>query len=119
VKSSRVLIAIAALFLIFNLTDILTTWIAISSGRGVEANPLVLLEGGPFSPLSLVLKLLVIPGIVLTGAWLIAHKWKDPNLALAAILPNTIGLAAVTAHNLMVTIAGKKPKPIRRKVVEA
>ena len=118
-KSSRVLIAIAALFLIFNLTDILTTWIAISSGRGVEANPLVLLEGGPFSPLSLVLKLLVIPGIVLTGAWLIAHKWKDPNLALAAILPNTIGLAAVTAHNLMVTIAGKKPKPIRRKVVEA
>ena len=112
-RSSRVLVAIAALFLIFNLTDILTTWFAISSGRGVEANPLVLLERGPFSPLSLVLKLLIIPGIILTAAWLIVRKWKDPNLALVAILPNTIGLAAVTVHNLMVTIVGKKPKRLR------
>ena len=112
-KCSKILVAAAILFLIFNLTDLLTTWIGISSGRAVEANPIVLLEGGPFSPLALTLKLLLVPGVVLTVAWILAHRWKDPNLALLAVLPHTVGFAAVTAHNLMITIAGKKPKPIR------
>jgi len=115
VKSFRILVVAAALLIIFNLTDTLTTWLGISSGRAVEANPLVIAMGGPFSPLALTVKLLVVPGLVLTVAWLLAHRWKEPNLAILAVLPNTIGLAAVTAHNLMIAIAGKKPKLIRRR----
>jgi Domain of unknown function (DUF5658) len=115
VNGSRTLVVAAALLIIFNLTDVLTTWFGISSRKAVEANPLVIAMGGPFSPLALTIKLLVAPGIILTAAWLLAHRWKDPNLAIAAVLPNAVGLAAVTAHNLMIAIAGKKPKPVKRR----
>ena len=120
VRWPRILVLAAALFFLFNLADVISTWLVISSGKGVEANPIVLLQGGPFTPTALIMKLAVIPGAILGLAWLFARKWKAPKLAIATVLPSAIGLAAVTAHNLMIALAGKKPKPLKeRKEVEA
>jgi len=111
--SFRRLVAASLLFLACNAADVLTTWLAIRSGKGAEANPLILLSGGPFSPLALTLKLVIVPGIILAVAWLLWRISKQP-LAFVAILPSAVGLAVVSVHNLMIAIAGKKPKPVGR-----
>ena len=78
-KKSGILIILAVILLALNLADVVSTWIALSTGRGIEANPIVLLLGGPFSPAAFFLKLVVIPGAILGVAWYLARRFKDPQ----------------------------------------
>jgi Domain of unknown function (DUF5658) len=113
-KKSNIIIILAAILLALNLADIISTWIALSTGNGVEANPLVLLLGGPFSPAALLLKLVVIPGAILGVAWWIARQWKYPKLAMATVIMPAAVFAAAVANNVMV--AAKKVEKTTKKV---
>jgi hypothetical protein len=115
-KKSQVLIILAAILLSLNLADVVSTWIAISTGRGIEANPFIILLAGPFSPIALFLKLAVVPGAILGVAWWIARRSKDPRLAMATIIAPVAMYAAVVANNVM--IAAKKVEKTARKAVK-
>jgi hypothetical protein len=115
-KKTGILIILAAAVLVLNLADVVSTWIALSSGRGVEANPFVLFLGGPFSPLSLYLKLILIPAAMLIAAWYLAHQFKDPRLGIAAFITPAVGYAVVVANNVMV--AAKKVEKVAKKVTK-
>lgn len=112
-KKSGILILLAAILLALNLADTISTWIVISTGKGVEANPFVLIMGGPFSPLELVMKLVVFPAAVLTVAWWLFHKLKEARLAMLAIIPTAVGLGVVVVNNVMV--AAKKVEKTAKK----
>jgi hypothetical protein len=106
VKTRTILIALAAALLALNIADLATTWFMISNGKGVEANPIVLFLGGPFSPLEIFLKVVVFPTTILAIAWWLAHKAKNAKLAVAAMIPPVIVMGAVVANNVIV--AAKK-----------
>ncbi len=109
-KKSTLLLVLAASLLTLNMADLATTWFLISNGKGVEANPIILLLGGPFSPLELLMKVAVFPATVLGIAWWLAHKSKDPRLGIAAIIPATVMIGTAVANNVIV--AAKKVKKI-------
>ena len=113
-KKTGILIILAISLLALNLADVITTWVAISTGRGIEANPLVLLLGGPFTPLAFFLKLIVVPGAILGVAWYLARRFKDPRLGVATIIAPVAMYAAVVANNVMV--AAKKVEKTTKKV---
>jgi hypothetical protein len=115
-KKSGILIILAISLLALNAADVISTWIAVSSGRGVEANPIVLVLGGPFSPLSLLMKLVVIPGATLGFAWWLAYRWKEPRLAMATIVVPAAMYAGLVANNIMV--ATKKVKKTAMKAMK-
>ena len=112
-KKSGILIVLAISLLALNLADVITTWVAVSTGRGVEENPFVLMLGGPFTPAALFLKLIVVPGAVLSVAWYLARRFKDPRLGMALIAPVAM-YAAVVTNNVMV--AAKKVEKTAKKV---
>ncbi|MGA2971889.1 MAG: DUF5658 family protein [Candidatus Bathyarchaeia archaeon] len=112
-KKSGILIILAASLLLLNLADVASTWIAISTGKGIEANPIVLLLGGPFSPVSFFMKLVVIPAAILCFAWWLARWSKDPRLAIATLIMPAGVLAAAVANNVMV--AAKKVEKTAKK----
>lgn len=106
-KKSGILIILAAVLLTVNLADVVSTWVALLvTRRGVEANLIVLLLGGPFSPAALILKLVVIPGVILVVAWYLTRRFKDPRLGIATIIAPVVMYAAVVANNVIV--AAKK-----------
>lgn len=115
-KKLGILIILAASLLILNLADVVSTWIVLSTGRGIEANPFVLLLGGPFSPTAFLLKLILIPGAILVVAWYLARRFKDPRLGIATIIAPVAMYAAVVANNVMV--AAKKVEKTARKAVK-
>jgi hypothetical protein len=96
-----------------NFADFLTTWIGISSGKGVEANSFWIALGGPFSPPAIFVKLAVVPAIILGVAWGIVRKFEDPRLAIVTIIPATVVLAHAVANNVQV-IAKKTRKIVSR-----
>ena len=57
-KKATIPYLLAGAFLVLNLADAVSTWISVSSGKGVEGNFLVLMLGGPFSAPALFLKLI-------------------------------------------------------------
>ncbi|MGA8856800.1 MAG: DUF5658 family protein, partial [Candidatus Bathyarchaeia archaeon] len=97
-RKSGILIILAVSLLALNLADVVSTWIALSAGRGIEANPIVLLLGGPFSPIAFFLKLVVVPGAILCVAWWLARRSKDPRLGIATILGPAVVYAAAVAN---------------------
>ena len=107
-KKSGILIILAAILLTLNLADVISTWVAVSTGRGTEGNPFMLLLGGPFSPAVFFLKLVVVPAAILGVAWWIARRWKDPRLGMVAIIAPAAVYAAAVANNVIV--ATKKVK---------
>jgi hypothetical protein len=109
-KKSHNLVFLAVALLAFNLADVVSTWIGIASGKGVEANPVVLLLGGPFSPLSLFLKVVVVPAAILGVGYWLGRRFKDPRLGMAVIIPPAVAFAAAAANNVIV--AAKKVKKI-------
>jgi len=111
-KKSGILIILVVALLILNLVDVVSTWIALSTGLGVEANPLVLLLGGPFSPIALFLKLIMIPTAILGVAWYMARK--DLRVGIVTIAAPVALYAAVVANNVMV--AAKKVEKTAKKV---
>jgi hypothetical protein len=113
-KKTGILIILAAILLALNAADVVSTWIAVSSGRGIEANPIVLLLGGPFSPIAFFLKLAVVPGAILAVAWWIAHRTKNPRLGMATIIAPAIVYATAVANNVLV--AAKKVEKTAMKV---
>jgi hypothetical protein len=115
-KKTGILISLAAILLLLNLADVVSTWIALSTGRRIEANPIVLLLGGPFSPLSFFLKLVVVPGAILGVAWYLARRFKDPRLGMATLVAPAAMYAAVVANNVMV--AAKKVEKTAKKAVK-
>ena len=86
-KKAAIPYFLAAAFLVLNLADVVSTWISVSSGKGVEGNFLVLMLGGPFSVPALFLKLFVVPGRHPGVAWWVSRRLKDTRLGMAAILP--------------------------------
>lgn len=94
--------------LIVNLADVASTWFVISSGKGVEVNLVVLFLGGLFSSISLPLKIVGVPVIILATAWWLTHRSEDPRLGIATIIPPVIVLGSVVANN--VVVAAKKVK---------
>jgi hypothetical protein len=115
-KKSGILIILAVSLLAFNAADVVSTWIAISSGRGMEANRFIIQLGGPFTPIALILKLVIIPGAILVVAWLMAYRWKTPEVAAATILVPAAMYATLVANNVMV--ATKKVKKTALKAVK-
>jgi hypothetical protein len=113
-KKSGILIILAVSLLAFNAADVVSTWIAISSGRGMEANRFILQLGGPFTPIALLLKLVIIPGAILGFAWWLAYRWKAPEVAAATILVPAAMYAGLVANNIMV--AAKKVEKVAKKV---
>lgn len=114
-KKSRILAIAAAALLLLNLADVVSTWIAVSTGKGVEANPLVLLLGGPFSPVSFFLKVVVIPAAILSVAVWMARR-SNLKLAMATILLPAAVFATAVANNVIV--AAKKVEKTAKKVVK-
>jgi hypothetical protein len=107
-NGKKILISAAAALLTLNLADLITTWYVVGSGRGVEANPIAGLLGGPFSPLELVLKVVVFPVSVLGVAWWLTRRFKDSRPAMVAIIAPAAVYAAAVANNVIV--AAKKAK---------
>ncbi|MGD0175820.1 MAG: DUF5658 family protein [Candidatus Bathyarchaeia archaeon] len=116
-KKSGILIILAISLLALNLADVVSTWIAVSTGRGIEANSIVLLLGGPFSPVAFLLKLVVVPAAILGIAWYLACRFKDPRLGMATIIAPTAMYAVAVANNVMV--AAKKVEKAAKKVEKA
>jgi hypothetical protein len=114
-KKTGILIVLAIILLALNAADVVSTWIALNTGA-IEANPLVLLLGGPFSPIALFLKLIIIPSVILGVAWYMACKFKDPRLGIATIVAPVVMTAGVVANNVMV--AAKKVEKTAKKVVK-
>ena len=112
-KKIGILIALATILLALNAADVVSTWIALNTGA-IEANPLVLLLGGPFSPIALFLKLAVVPGTIIGVAWYMARRFKDPRFGIATIAAPVAMYAAVVANNVMV--AAKKVEKTAKKV---
>jgi predicted permease len=115
-KKSGILIVLAALLLVLNLADVVSTWIALSSGRGIEANPFILFLGGPFTPIAFTLKLVVVPAAMLGVAWYMARRFKDPRLGMATLIAPAAMYAAVVANN--VVVAAKKVEKTAKKAVK-
>lgn len=114
-KKTGIIIILAISLLALNLVDVASTWIALFvTRRGVEANPIVLLLGGPFSPAALFLKLVVAPGAILVVVWWMARRAKDPRMAMATLIVPVAMYAAVVANNVMVAV--KKVEKTAKKV---
>lgn len=115
-RKTGILIILAVSLLALNLADVVSTWIAINTGRGIEANPVMLLLGGPFSPMAFFLKLVAVPCAILGIAWYLAHRFKDPRLAMATVIMPAAVFAAAVANNVMV--AAKKVEKTARKAMK-
>lgn len=115
-KKSGILLLLTVGLLVFNAADVVSTWIAISSGRGMEANRFIIQLGGPFTPAALLLKLVVVPGAILGIAWWMAYRWKAPEVAAATILVPAAMYAGLVANNVMV--AAKKVKKTALKAMK-
>jgi hypothetical protein len=105
---------LAVVFLAVNTVDVVTTWLGVSSGKAVEANPIVLLLGGPFSPAALFVKLALIPTAILGVTWWLAHRMKDPRLGMAALITPAIIFGTAVANNVIVI--AKKVKKIGKDI---
>jgi predicted permease len=119
-KKSCILIILAIILLALNLADAVSTWISLSTGRGIEANPIVLLLGGPFSPASFFLKLVVVPAAILGVAWWITRRSKDSRLGIATLIMPVAVFATAVANNVMVAAkkVEKTAKKVKKTVVE-
>ncbi len=115
-KRKCALYILAAIFLAVNTADVVTTWIGVSSGKAVEANPIILLLGGPFTPLALFVKLALIPTAILGLSWWLARRTKEPRLGMAAIIAPAITFGTVVANNVIV--AAKKVEKVAKKVTK-
>ncbi|MGA8903675.1 MAG: DUF5658 family protein [Candidatus Bathyarchaeia archaeon] len=113
-KKSGILIILAISLLALNLADVVSTWIAVSTGRGIEANSIVVLLGGPFSLVAFLLKLVVVPAAILGIAWYLARRFNDPRLGMATMIAPAAMYAAAVANNVMV--AAKKVEKLAKKV---
>ena len=103
------LLIIAAVLLVLNFADFLTTLFGITYRGALESNTVMLALGGPLSPASILLKLVVFPGLVLGAAWWLTRKFKDPLPAMALIVPSAIMFGHAVANNVVV-IAKKAHK---------
>jgi hypothetical protein len=111
-KKATIPYVLAATLLVLNLADVVSTWISVSSGKGVEGNFLVLMLGGPFSAPALFLKLIVVPAAIVLAAWGVSRRFKDTRLGVAVILPAVAVYVVAVANNVIV--AAKKVKKIAR-----
>ena len=106
---------LAVTLLVLNFADFFTTWFGITFRGALESNGFMLLLGGPLSPTSIILKLVIFPGLILGGAWWLTRKFKDPLPAVAVILPPVVMFGSCVANNVWVIrkkvrkIAGMKP----------
>jgi hypothetical protein len=107
-----VLLLFTAVVLAFNLLDVLTTWMVVSRG-GVESNPLILALGGPFTPLALFLKLVVVPTVVIIVGWWAAYRAKDPKQGFVTLMPAAMVFGSAVVNNVMVA-AKKARKVVKR-----
>jgi hypothetical protein len=115
-KKSGILIILAVALLSLNMADLVTTWFVISSGKGIEANPIALMLGGPLSPVELFLKVVAFPATVLGLTWYLARKFKDPRLGMVTLLAPVVVYATAVANNVMV--AAKKVEKTALKAVK-
>jgi hypothetical protein len=104
----RLYVILAAIFLTVNESDFVTTLIGIVSGRGVEANPSMMLLGGPLSPAQILVKLVVGPTLILGLGYVLAAKFRDARITLSLIVPTIVAFSYAVANNVLVCIAGKK-----------
>lgn len=109
-KKATIPYLLAGAFLVLNLADAVSTWISVSSGKGVEGNFLLLMLGGPFSAPALFLKLFVVPASILGVAWWLANRSKGPRLGMAAIVVPVVVYAVAVANNVIV--AAKKVEKV-------
>lgn len=79
--------------------------------------------GGPFSSMSILLKLVIIPGSIIGGAWWLNRKFKDLFPAMAILISPAVVFASAVANNVVVMtkkvqkIAGKdqsSPKEVTK-----
>ncbi len=101
-KRSTLLYILAAILLAVNTADVVTTWLGVSSGKAVEANPIILLLGGPFTPAALFVKLALVPMAILGLSRWLARRTKDPRLGMAAIIAPAITFGTAVANNVIV-----------------
>ena len=113
-KRSTLLYVVAAILLTLNTVDVVMTWFGVSSGKAVEANPIVLLLGGPFSPVALFVKLVLIPTAILGVTWWLVRRTKEPGLGMAAIIAPAIVFGVAVANNVIV-VAKKVKKNARER----
>lgn len=109
---------LVAALLVLNFSDFATTWFGITYRGDLESNSFMLMLGGPFSPMSILLKLVIVPGLILSGAWWLNHKFKDPLPAMAILISPAVVFASAVANNVVVMtkkvqkIAGRnQPSP--------
>jgi hypothetical protein len=58
--------------------------------------------GGPFSLPAILVKLLVLPGLILSGAWWLNRKFNDPAPAMAILITPAMVFASAVANNVVV-----------------
>jgi hypothetical protein len=113
-KRETILQLLAAAALAVNYADFATTYIAVTSGKAVEANPFVVLIGGPLSLPGITLKLVLIPALIVGATWWGTRRSSNLLPSMAAILPVAIGLGVAVANNIIV-ITKKVRKTVERK----
>lgn len=114
-KESSVLYLVAVILLVLNLADVVSTWVVISNGKGYEANPVLHILGGPFSPAALFLKLFIVPFALVGMAWWVGHRANGAKAGLLTIIPATVVYGAAVANNIIVAAKKVKKNALERK----
>jgi hypothetical protein len=114
VNTNRKLYLVAAALILLNFADFVSTWIIISSGRGYESNPVVIYFGGPFSPLAIFVKLILIPTVTIGIVLALTRKGPAVKMGTLGLLPAVVVLAGTVANNVVVVAKKvKKTRPSR------
>ena len=112
-KDATFLWILTAVLLALNFADFISTWIAIDAAKGAEANPFILMLGGPFSPPVIFVKLVLIPVAILSVVWWVT-RYMNARIGVAALIPAAATLAGIVANNVIVI--AKKVKKTTKKV---
>jgi len=84
-----------------NLLDILTTKIAVGTGRAIELNFLVNWLGGPFAMPSIIFKMLIAP-ITLYLSYLMLKQYSGKSWGIGIMILTNVGYLAILTNNFTV-----------------
>ena len=92
---------IFAIWFMQNLLDVLSTRIAVGTGRAIELNILVNALGGPFTMPSLIMKMLVLP-IITYSFYRIFRQYGSRSMTICLLMIINVLYIAILTNNFAV-----------------
>jgi hypothetical protein len=90
-----------AIWFMQNLLDVISTWIAVGTGRAIELNILANALGGPFSMASLIMKIVIAP--ITTYLFYRIFKQRGGKwIAMCVMIPTNALYVAILTNNFAV-----------------